>query len=216
MREATIHIPDEALESLGIGTFVSTIREYGLQSVSELECDRPGCLLVVRTEDRIPPATLAGLSDLVWWERLTGRETSTYLCKVAVPALEDDLEPSSETGVTEPEITSTETGIDVRVVGTQEALSDRVTEYDDVATVALRSLGAYEGPEEPLDAVTARQREVLETARDLGYFEVPRAVTTEAVAADLDLSPATVREHLQRAQHNVMLAVLGSRDATRE
>lgn len=216
MREATIHISDEALDDFGLGPFVATIREYGLQAVSELTCDRPGCLLVVRTEEKIPPERLAGLTDLVWWEHLPGREGPTYLCKVAVPALEEDLDPTSETGVSEPEVMPTETGIEIRVVGTQEALSNRVTEYDDVATVGLRSLGAYEGPREPLEAVTDRQREVLETAHDLGYFEVPRAVTTEAVAAELDLSPATVREHLQRAQRNVMKTVLGSKAAKRQ
>lgn len=216
MREATIHLPDETLEALGIGEFVSTVRAYDLHSVSELECGRPGCLLVVRTGEQIPPEELDALQDLVWWEQLTTDETKTYLCKVAVPALDEDLDPSSETAVSEPEVTPTEAGLEVTVVGQHDALSDRVSDYEDIARVRLRSLGAYEGPSEALDAMTERQREVLEIARDLGYFEVPRAVTTEEIAAELEVSPSTLREHLQRAQRNVVYAVLGPRDGETE
>lgn len=216
MREATIHLPDESLEALGIGEFVSTVRTHELQSVTELKCGRPGCILVVRTGEQIPPEELDGLPDIVWWEQLTTEESETYLCKVAVPALDEDLDPSSETAVSEPEVTPTEAGIDITVVGKQEALSDRVSDYEDVAKVGLRSLGTYEGPNEALDALTERQREVLEVARDLGYFEVPRAVTTEEMAAELEVSPSTVREHLQRAQRNVVYAVLGPRHGETE
>lgn len=216
MREATIHLSDESLEALGIGEFVSIVRNHGLQRVSELQCERPGCLLVVRTEERIPPERLVEQEDIEWWEQLRTGEDATYLCKVSVPALGSAIEPSSETAIAESEVSTTESGIDVRLVGDQEALSDRVTDYEEVAPVSLRSLGAYDGPGEPLEGVTERQQEVLSVARDIGYFDVPRSATTEDVAAELDLSPSTVREHLQRAQGNVVDAILGARDPSKD
>lgn len=52
--------------------------------------------------------------------------------------------------------------------------------------------------------VTARQREVLETAVRAGYFEVPRACTLEDVAAELDVDKSTVSGVLRRGQSRIV------------
>lgn len=41
----------------------------------------------------------------------------------------------------------------------------------------------------------------------MGYFVVPEEVTTDEIATALDLDPSTVREHLQRAQKNLLTAM---------
>lgn len=51
--------------------------------------------------------------------------------------------------------------------------------------------------------------EVLETAYEAGYYELPCATATEAVAAELELHPSTVAEHLQRAERNLLAHHLG-------
>jgi len=51
---------------------------------------------------------------------------------------------------------------------------------------------------------SARQREVIETAWERGYYEVPKAVSTEELATELELDPSTVSEHLQRAERNLL------------
>lgn len=48
--------------------------------------------------------------------------------------------------------------------------------------------------------LTPRQREVLETAHEMGYFEHPRRANATEVAAALDISPSTFGEHLTAAQ----------------
>lgn len=133
----------------------------------------------------------------------------TYLCKVAVPEVGEAVDPYHETEVAQRELDPTEKGLDVTILGSHEALGERVREYEAAgAEVLLRAMSDYEGPDDPLDATTPRQREVLKTAFDLGYFDVPRAATTEEVGDALDLDPSTVREHLQRAQRNVFAALL--------
>lgn len=52
--------------------------------------------------------------------------------------------------------------------------------------------------------LTERQREVLVTAIDSGYYQANGDATIESIADDLDLSPSTVWEHLQRAEEKVM------------
>lgn len=52
--------------------------------------------------------------------------------------------------------------------------------------------------------LTDRQREVLTTARRMGYYDNDRAVTMEDIAGEMDLSSATVCEHLNRAENHII------------
>jgi len=56
--------------------------------------------------------------------------------------------------------------------------------------------------------LTDRQREVLRTASELGYFEYPRGANAEAVARELDIAPSTFRQHLNAAQSKLLGAIL--------
>ncbi|WP_338741182.1 helix-turn-helix domain-containing protein [Haloplanus salilacus] len=48
--------------------------------------------------------------------------------------------------------------------------------------------------------LTDRQREVLRTAHEMGYFEYPRRANATAVADELDIGLSTFTEHLTAAQ----------------
>ncbi len=76
--------------------------------------------------------------------------------------------------------------------------------------VTLRSLG-HDGDAGEREAVvvdrgrlTDRQREVLETATEMGYFEYPKGANASEVAAALDISVSTLSEHLAAAQSKVL------------
>jgi predicted DNA binding protein len=56
--------------------------------------------------------------------------------------------------------------------------------------------------------LTDRQREVLETAHEMGYFEHPKRANGTEVAAALDLHPSTVAEHLAAAQGKLLDSIL--------
>lgn len=53
------------------------------------------------------------------------------------------------------------------------------------------------------EKLTARQREVLERATEMGYFEHPRAANASEVAEALGITTATFTEHLAAAQRKV-------------
>ncbi|MFC6976117.1 helix-turn-helix domain-containing protein [Halomicroarcula sp. GCM10025709] len=53
------------------------------------------------------------------------------------------------------------------------------------------------------EKLTARQREVLERAHELGYFEHPRGANAGEVADELGITTATFTEHLAAAQRKV-------------
>ncbi|MDZ5809922.1 bacterio-opsin activator domain-containing protein [Halorubrum sp. AD140] len=56
--------------------------------------------------------------------------------------------------------------------------------------------------------LTDRQREVLETAHDVGYYDWPREVTAEELADRFDISPATLHQHLRAAEQKLIALAL--------
>jgi predicted DNA binding protein len=56
--------------------------------------------------------------------------------------------------------------------------------------------------------LTERQREVLETAHRMGYFERPKGANAGDVADALDISRSTFTEHLAAAQTKLLDAIL--------
>lgn len=57
------------------------------------------------------------------------------------------------------------------------------------------------------EKLTAKQRTALETAYAAGYFDWPRGSTGEEVAERLDISPATLNQHLRTAERKFFESV---------
>jgi hypothetical protein len=57
-------------------------------------------------------------------------------------------------------------------------------------------------------SVSDRQREALEVARELGYYEVPRRNGIEAVAAELECAVSTASELLRRGEARAVEGIL--------
>lgn len=56
--------------------------------------------------------------------------------------------------------------------------------------------------------LTDRQREVIATAYEMGYFEHPKGANAQEVAATLDINSATLRGHLAAAQSKLLKEIL--------
>jgi predicted DNA binding protein len=52
--------------------------------------------------------------------------------------------------------------------------------------------------------LTERQREVLTTAHEMGYFDHPKGANASEVAEELDITASTINEHLAAAQRNLL------------
>lgn len=92
------------------------------------------------------------------------------------------------------------------------AVTDLLSEwYDDVHLRAKR----HERRIDPSNAIstdtglTDRQREVLCTAHDEGYYAWPRERTAEEVAATLDIAGSTLHQHLRAAERKLIEQVCG-------
>lgn len=209
MREAELHVPREAIEELGFETSSDGGQQVSVRDVTLLSCTDGESLSAVTYSEPVDDA-LENADHVAWWERL-GRDGTgtTYLCRCIAP---ERLEESSTCDEVDPvvrQVTPEDGGFTLTLVGSQDAFrcpAGADSEMD--VPVSLRRLSDYEGPADDLDALTIRQREVLETAYEMGYYEVPRRTSADRIARRLDLDRSTVTEHLQRAERNLLSAVL--------
>ena len=94
----------------------------------------------------------------------------------------------------------------------QAVVGDVKATFDDVSVRRLLR-SADDRSEDELVIVdcgtlTARQREVLETAHEMGYFDHPKGANAGEVAEALGITTSTFTEHLSAAQSKLFSAML--------
>ena len=62
--------------------------------------------------------------------------------------------------------------------------------------------------QELLSSIPPRQREFLNTAVERGYFEIPRQVTLEELADEMDITKTTASNHLRKAERQLIEFIL--------
>lgn len=102
-------------------------------------------------------------------------------------------------------------------VDDQTELSDVLGGVREVADeVSIQSIARSDPEADASDLVlvdrgrlTERQREVVQTARLMGYYEYPRGANASEVADALDICPSTLAEHLAAAQTKLLDEAFG-------
>ncbi|RQH01914.1 helix-turn-helix domain-containing protein [Natrarchaeobius oligotrophus] len=90
------------------------------------------------------------------------------------------------------------------LIGEPDDIQAALAAVPDGIETTVERVGEYRGGGRAVETLTARQREALRVARDLGYFAVPREASVEDVAAELDCAPGTAAEHLRKAERRVV------------
>lgn len=210
MRQAIIRVrPERDGTPTGFEDLFEHVRDAAVLDAEMLSCDLTSGVVRLTVAEELEETLLEELDAVSWWEQAGHEDGVTYLLELGGagdPTLPekwmDELVPSETIAVRED-------GFVTDVSGTQAAIGEVIRAYERAGmSVTLERIRDYETASGPIDALTDRQRDVLETAFEMGYYEVPRGATTDALAAELDLDPSTVSEHLRRAERNVFAAVL--------
>lgn len=207
MREAIINLTDEEIEAMGYGDLISLVREAGIHDIELLEDDGRGGVSQIQVEQRLDEERLAGVDSVEDWQ-LVGEAGDSYVYVLDVVARDLPERASCDhndlLGACEP--TVNDRGMLLSLVGSQESIRTMVRNFEAAGiTPDLHRLGDYEGGSDtPLDALMDRQREILRTAYDMGFYEVPREASVADIADALDIESGTVAEHLQRAERNLL------------
>lgn len=100
-------------------------------------------------------------------------------------------------------------GISVTVVGDGDSLQRAFAALGDELPVEVEWTGGFDPTHDPLVArLTDRQREALQVAYDLGFYETPRAASYEAIGEALGCAPSTANELLRRAEATLVAGVV--------
>lgn len=96
-------------------------------------------------------------------------------------------------------------GFRVALIGKEETVRRAIEDVPKGIRVELEQLSDYDPELRELSSLlTDRQQEILNTAADLGYYEVPRRATHQDIADELDLSTTTVGEHLRKIEARML------------
>jgi predicted DNA binding protein len=97
----------------------------------------------------------------------------------------------------------------VSLLGPESELQEQITETREAIDVTIERVSSYEpAASREFGTLTERQREVLRTAVEKGYYDVPRKVTYEDIATDLDCSAGAVGQHLRRIESELLTGVV--------
>ncbi len=95
------------------------------------------------------------------------------------------------------------------VVGTETDIQTAVDGVPEGVGTTLEQVGGKRvAADSVVGRLSPRQREAVETALELGYYDVPRTATSEDIARELGCATATAAEHLQKAESTVMASLL--------
>jgi Predicted DNA binding protein len=97
--------------------------------------------------------------------------------------------------------------VELTVVGTQADLSTAFETFPRGIETTILEVGTYQDSIHQGYSLTDRQRTVLKTAYEMGYYDQPRNTSHQAIANELDCAPSTVGEHLQKAEKQLVGAV---------
>lgn len=96
-----------------------------------------------------------------------------------------------------------------RAVGDPEPLQEALEQAPDALDATVEEIETIRGSlEQPATRLSERQREAIEVALELGYFDYPRDATHDDIAEELGCAPQTASEHLQKAEGKLVRAVM--------
>lgn len=73
--------------------------------------------------------------------------------------------------------------------------------------VTIEAVGGLAGTTAAIESrLTDRQRAVVKTAVELGYYDIPRSASQKDIAAELDCAPSTIAEHLRKSEARTLRA----------
>lgn len=96
----------------------------------------------------------------------------------------------------------------VTVSGSEQMLQQSLEDIPDSVEVSVDRIADFTaGGHSIITLLTDRQREALETAIDMGYYERPRRTTYEELGVELDCSSSTANALLREAERRIMMSI---------
>ncbi|MFC4552707.1 MULTISPECIES: helix-turn-helix domain-containing protein [Halorussus] len=168
--------------------------------------------LVVGEVDAIRDALSA--LDVVRWFDLSPVDDDTFYAYVAMELRPEDLAwrgalDGRKIVVVPPIVFGPDGAVALTILGDPAELRQVVADFPEQVSVEVDRVGEHRHLAGSLAGrLTTRQFEAIAVARELGYFDVPRAAELADVAAELDCTESTASTLLRKAQRALVDAAL--------
>lgn len=207
MRQAVVNFDDHVVAEWGLEAFY----EARVLDAEILSCEGPRGVLRLHVAEEPEAHRLDNTEVIEWWEQVSeGEHGYVYLVEAVTTDPVNATDSGGERYPLAEHVDITGEGITLTLTGSQDRISNEVAAFQAAGIdVRLKQLRGYRVEETIIDALTERQREILEVAFDRGYYDVPRTATTKEIAGEVNLDDSTVSEHLRRAERNLIGMALG-------
>lgn len=204
MRHAVVDFGKDTAVEWGFEVFL----DAGVVDAEVLSCEGSRGVARIHVEEKADEDRLDAIDTIQWWEQVS-TESSNYVYLFEGGLTKDTVDLDVDRFPRTEDVEFHDDGFTLTYADQQERISNEIAELQaEGIDVTLRKLQNYRVQQSPLDSLTDRQQEVLEVAFETGYYDVPRQASTIDLAAELGLDDSTVSEHLQRAEQNLLAAVL--------
>jgi len=208
LRKIVIGIPRDPKILPGIEYFAEI---ESLRMVHNLRADERGGIAIWQVQSRsvVSPEDLAkkleGITRIEILSRESDRSYLLYIESEFRLGLYRFFENLTE-GNPYPAFELTPELMKITFLGTEKGVRSFVTQLErtQVPYRVLSTGHANFSRENVLDGLTALQRKALVEAHATGYFDVPRLITSEALADRLGIDKSTLSEHLRKAEKRII------------
>lgn len=99
----------------------------------------------------------------------------------------------------------------VELVGKEDEISKFLQYTDKLSNNSFKILGLTSidtKGESLLSKLTSRQRQILLTGYALGYYDVPRRISSDELSRHLGIDKSTIVEHLRKAEKKIIASII--------
>jgi len=90
-------------------------------------------------------------------------------------------------------------------IGDTEPIKELLQIIERLGPIKIKSVQNYPFSDvDLLSALTERQQEIITLAKQTGYYEIPRKISTEALSEKIGISKSTLIEHLRKAENRIV------------
>jgi|GEM_PF-2373573 len=212
MRMLRIKLERSILNKLDGSLFLRSVKNIDLLECLKIDTENNFKLIIVKIvlKDGNDFEELKWPKNAVLMDMISSKD-GTYTClikvhfnKLFVPLIKkffkDEVIWKSPTYMTENSVTLT-------CMGNEKSLNDIIQDIQDVELLKKSNLSYFHSGIEQKgiqQILTDRQLEAVRCAKDWGYYDSPRKITSKELAEKLGCSKSTLLEHLKNAENKIM------------
>jgi predicted DNA binding protein len=212
MRRLVIELPVRQFANVDLNRALDNIKSYTL--LHRLKQDKTGYVAISRIELKKPDSNLDHLvgrtgiteiksvyreSDHVHVSLVTFRPMGWMTEAFRFP----DIYPIGPLEIRDEKVKTSFVGKSGQISKFLENMERAKVRYK-----ILSLTNANFSPDSPLSKLTDKQRTILLSAYNLGYYDIPRRFDSEQLAKKLNLGRSTVAEHLRKAEQRLIAGVI--------